>query len=164
MVQQIDLTLAPLHGFAAATFPPPASTAAGATFPPLAAESAALLRAVLPTNQPAVLASPLSSTRLGALGPSAPGENRFAATYGPQIYAVFLNGLVASTLATSAIAAGTGPRLGAEMSLAAEPVSESESTAKATASLTALAGTGSIFALPAPPPAQTTLPTDSRAK
>lgn len=76
MIQQAALTsFAPAH-FGAFTLVGSAQSAVGPF-------GAGFLSAVLPTNQtPAVV--------------SAPGQNAFAASYAPQIYAVYLNGLVAN--------------------------------------------------------------------
>ena len=135
--QQLNLLTFARSGLGAGTFPPLAQTAAGAAFPPLAAESGALLAATLPTNQPVVEVSPITHATVSAPGlPAAPGQNQFAAVYGPQIYAVFLNGLIAQT----AVTASPPPPIGSHMS-----VNDPVAAAKTVASLAALAGTGAIL-------------------
>ncbi|MGH7659455.1 MAG: hypothetical protein ACRENA_00880 [Vulcanimicrobiaceae bacterium] len=103
MIQQLTLTsFTPPH-LGALIFPPQDSTLAGATMPPLARFGAAFLSSVLPTNQPQAVSSTLSQVPASTAGqPTSFGENAFAASYSPQIYAVYLNGLVANAGVSSA--------------------------------------------------------------
>lgn len=86
-----------------ATFPPSGSTLSGATQPPFARFGAGFLNAVLPTNGAAQVQSAFSSATIATPGgPTSPGSNAFAASYAPEIYAVYVNGLIAGTTVASA--------------------------------------------------------------
>jgi hypothetical protein len=103
MIQQLTLSAVTPPHLGALIFPPQRLTLAGSTQPPLARFGAAFLRSVLPTNQPQVVISALSQAPATIPGrPTAVGSNAFAASYSPQIYAVYLNGLVASSVVSSA--------------------------------------------------------------
>src|SRR5581483_2801040 len=89
--QQLNLSTTLKPSFGATIFPPQDQTLTGATIPPLAAFSASVLTAVLPTNQPPVVSGTFSTTPVTPPGaPQAPGQNQFAASYAPEIYAVYL--------------------------------------------------------------------------
>ena len=170
-IQQLSLTTFPQPALGNTIFPPTEQTSAGATIPPLAAFGGAFLSSVLPTNQAPQVTSPLSqvSTMIPGL-PTAPGSNAFSARYAPQIYAVFLNGLVAGQLVSST-ALETNlvttdiarPPISGDPGAAipglppVTPVPAPEGTGQVIASLTPLAGSGTIFSdgsatAPTPPP------------
>lgn len=101
--QQLNLTSFPRAALGNSLFPPPGQTVSGASASPLAAFGAQFLSSVLPTNRSPVVASPITNAPSSIPGlPTAPGSNQFAAQYSPQIYSVFLNGLVAGTTVQAA--------------------------------------------------------------
>jgi hypothetical protein len=157
-------------------FPPEASTLAGATQPPFARFGAGFLTAVLPTFQPARVQTPFTTAVLGNPGlPNAPGENAFAASYAPEIYAVYVNGLIARQTVPSAaletnlyrVDVARPPLSGdPEPPLpGAPPVRPIPAVQQVIAALGPLAGSGTIFgsSAPAPQPAQAKTASSAKA-
>ncbi|MBV8073828.1 MAG: hypothetical protein JO140_00260 [Candidatus Eremiobacteraeota bacterium] len=168
--QQLNINTIAQPSIGQSIFPPTGNTVAGATVPPLAAASATLLSAAVPTNQVPMVESVFNQTPTTQPGvPTAPGQNEFTATYGPQIYAVVVNGLIAGTAVHSAQLAQnvwntdiarppisgdpTQPVPGAPEGI---PIPAVEGADTVIQSLQGLAGSGQIFSqapVPAPTPA-----------
>lgn len=90
-------------GFGNSVFPPTNLTLAGATQPPFARFGAGFLNAILPTNRVSQVQSAFSTATVTNPGqPAGPGTNEFSATYAPEIYAVYVNGLIAGQTVSSA--------------------------------------------------------------
>lgn len=157
--QQLTLTTTGKAMLGASTFPPQGLTLAGATVPPLAAFGASFLNAVLPTNQTSQVLSPFSPTPAGNPGqPTNAGENTFAASYAPEVYAVYLNGLVANAgVNSAALETNTyntdvaQPPISGDPGSAVpgappvQPVPAAEGTQQVIAAISQLAGNGAIF-------------------
>ena len=152
--------LAPLTSIAApelgnSIFPPTGNTVAGATQPPFARIGAGFLNAILPTNGVPQVQSPFATETLGNSGaPTGLGTNAFSASYGPEIYAVYVNGLIAqgSVLETNISSADIArPAISGDPAAPvpgapeAVPVAAPEGTQQVIAALTPLAGSGQIF-------------------
>ena len=142
-----------------ATFPPPSATLAGATQPPFARFGAGFLNAILPTQQVSQVQSPFATATVSNPGiPTAPGTNAFSASYAPEIYAVYVNGLIAGrTVASAQLATNTynvdiarppisgdpaAPIPGAPPS---QPIPVPEGVSAVIAAIAPLAGSGQIF-------------------
>ena len=76
-------------------FPPTANTLAGATQPPLARFAGGFLTSVLPTNGVSRVQSPFTTETIQSADATGIGTNTFSASYGPEIYAVYVNGIIA---------------------------------------------------------------------
>lgn len=159
MIAQLTFSSTTPPHFGALIFPPQDTTLAGSTQPPLAKFGAGFLSALLPTNQTPAVSSIFSSTQSTSPGvPTAPGQNQFAASYAPQIYAVYLNGLVANAgVSSAALETNTystdiakpailgdppGPIAGLPP---IQPVAAPEGAQQVIAALTPLAGGTAIF-------------------
>jgi hypothetical protein len=158
-----------------AVFPPLGSTLASAMQPPIAKFGAGFLGAVLPTFQTPQVQSPFTNETIATPGlPSAPGENEFAASYAPQIYAVYLNGFIANaSIASTSLATDlfhvdvAQPPISGDPQAPVpglppiQPVPGAEGTQQVVAAVGRLAGSGAI--LSSAPPARASAPAKKAA-
>ena len=145
-------------------FPPLGSTLATALVPPIARFGAGFLSAALPTFQTGQVQSVFATqTVTSPFSPSGAGENAFTASYAPQVYAVYINGFIASSVASASLATDVfhvdiaqppisgDPPAQVPGAPPVQPVSAPEGTQQVIAAVGRLAGSGQILtSTPAP--------------